>query len=173
MAVGCALSLPVVFPQRDHSRLLGKMNEGCDSHTRGRARPPCHSSPHATSACSSCLDFQDVGRSGQSNRRNSKGALCESGSHPLYNVQRRGRSPAAMPDHPLPPIVYLPSSGGYTSSRIVPEVRCFHICSIEGRLFEPAPRTQTPDRKRFPFRRYSIDDDGKLVCKTRNVARDT
>ncbi|KAF9790989.1 hypothetical protein BJ322DRAFT_1104645 [Thelephora terrestris] len=57
-----------------------------------------------------------------------------------------------MSDQPLPPIVYLPSSGGYTSSRIVPE---------------------TPDRQRFPFRRYSIDDDGKLVCKTRNISRDT
>ncbi|KAF9784450.1 hypothetical protein BJ322DRAFT_1109160 [Thelephora terrestris] len=57
-----------------------------------------------------------------------------------------------MPSYSLPPIVYLPSSGGYTSSRMVPE---------------------TPDRQRFPFRRYSIDDDGNLVCKTRNVSRDS
>jgi len=78
-----------------------------------------------------------------------------------------------MPDFPLPPIVYLPSSGGYTSSRIVPEVRNFRLSSIEAWLLKPAPHTQTPDRQRFPFRRYSIDDDGNLVCKTRNVARDT
>lgn len=78
-----------------------------------------------------------------------------------------------MPDRPLPPIVYLPSSGGYTSSRIVPEVRRFRRSSSQVRLFELVLRIQTPDRQRFPFRRYSIDDDGKLVCKTRGVARDT
>jgi len=81
-----------------------------------------------------------------------------------------------MPDHPLPPIVYLPSSGGYTSSRVTPEVR--HFASVHWKpgcldLTHVVLLIQTPDRQRFPFRRYSIDDDGKLVCKTRNVARDT
>lgn len=45
-----------------------------------------------------------------------------------YNAQRHARLTAQMPDHPLPPIVYLPSSGGYTGSRIVPEV--FHFCFL-------------------------------------------
>jgi hypothetical protein len=56
---------------------------------------------------------------------------------------------------------------------MVPEVRRFRLSPPEARLFELVLRIQTPDRQRFPFRRYSIDDDGKIVCKTRGVARDT
>ncbi|KAF9778444.1 hypothetical protein BJ322DRAFT_1105307 [Thelephora terrestris] len=50
-----------------------------------------------------------------------------------------------------PTVIYLPSSGGYTGSRIVSE---------------------SEDRRRFPFRRYSFDEDGGLVVRTRNVSRD-
>lgn len=32
--------------------------------------------------------------------------------------------------------------------------------------------TQSIDRRRFPFRRYSIDEDGSLVCRTRNISRE-
>ncbi|KAF9783893.1 hypothetical protein BJ322DRAFT_1021656 [Thelephora terrestris] len=51
----------------------------------------------------------------------------------------------------LPPPIYLPSSGGYTRSRIVPE---------------------PVDRRRFPFRRYSYDEEGFLVVRTKNMNRD-
>ncbi|KAF9790773.1 hypothetical protein BJ322DRAFT_1017415 [Thelephora terrestris] len=50
-----------------------------------------------------------------------------------------------------PRTIFLPSSGGYSTSRIVPE-------SI--------------NRRRFPFRQYSIDEDGGLVCRSRNVSRE-
>lgn len=51
--------------------------------------------------------------------------VAQTPPHRAYNARHHARSSATMPDHSLPPIVYLPSSGGYTSSRIVPEVRRF------------------------------------------------
>ncbi|KAF9783287.1 hypothetical protein BJ322DRAFT_1110170 [Thelephora terrestris] len=47
----------------------------------------------------------------------------------------------------LPCPVYLPSSGGYTSSRLSSEP--FH-------------------RRVFAFRKYSVEEDGRLVARTRN-----
>ncbi|KAF9789460.1 hypothetical protein BJ322DRAFT_1105311 [Thelephora terrestris] len=56
-----------------------------------------------------------------------------------------------MSDKRPPTVIYLPSSGGHTSSRIVSE---------------------SEDRRRFRFRRYSFDEDSGLVVRTRNVSRD-
>ncbi|KAF9781589.1 hypothetical protein BJ322DRAFT_1111514 [Thelephora terrestris] len=58
----------------------------------------------------------------------------------------------STPKYTLPPPVYLPSSGGYTSSRLTQEP--FH-------------------RRVFAFRRWSIDEDGRLVCKARHAGRDS
>ncbi|KAF9793088.1 hypothetical protein BJ322DRAFT_1103524 [Thelephora terrestris] len=55
------------------------------------------------------------------------------------------------PKYTLPPPVYLPSSGGYTNSRLTQEP--FH-------------------RRVFAFRRWSIDEDGRLVCRTKHAGRD-
>ncbi|KAF9646695.1 hypothetical protein BDM02DRAFT_3188596 [Thelephora ganbajun] len=50
----------------------------------------------------------------------------------------------------LPQIIYLPSSGGHTGSRITPELIT---------------------RRRFPFRRYSIQEDGSLVARVKHLDR--
>lgn len=73
----------------------------------------------------------------------------------------------AMSNTP-PRTIYLPSSGGYSNSRIVPEVRML----FGGNDLLTFFYTQSIDRRRFPFRRYSIDEDGSLVCRTRNISRE-
>ncbi|KAF9643068.1 hypothetical protein BDM02DRAFT_3192257 [Thelephora ganbajun] len=50
-----------------------------------------------------------------------------------------------------PPVIYLPSSGGCAGSRITPElITC----------------------RRFPFRRYSIQEDGSMVVRVKHPNRD-
>ena len=82
------------------------------------------------------------------------------------------RSPAIRPlvamNHTPPRTIYLPSSGGYTSSRIVPEVGS----STRGGSDLTKFPVQSIDRRRFPFRRYSIDEDGSLVCRSRNIGKE-
>ncbi|KAF9643981.1 hypothetical protein BDM02DRAFT_3191011 [Thelephora ganbajun] len=55
----------------------------------------------------------------------------------------------AVSKYTLPPPVYLPSSGGHTSSRLP-----FH-------------------QRVFAFHRYSVDEDGRLVTRMRNAGRDS
>ncbi|KAF9653291.1 hypothetical protein BDM02DRAFT_3182831 [Thelephora ganbajun] len=50
-----------------------------------------------------------------------------------------------------PTVIYLPSLGGHAGSRITPEL---------------------VTRKRFPFRRYSIQEDGSMVVRVRHPNQD-
>jgi len=77
----------------------------------------------------------------------------------------------SIPKYILPPPVYLPSSGGHTSSRLVSEV------SLSTTFASPIETThlfgmQPFHRRVFAFRRYSVDEDGRLVARTRNGGRD-
>ncbi|KAF9787391.1 hypothetical protein BJ322DRAFT_1019815 [Thelephora terrestris] len=54
----------------------------------------------------------------------------------------------SLSKYTLPCPVYLPSSGGYTSSRVISE-------PLHQRV--------------FPFRRYSVEEDGRLVARTKNA----
>ena len=79
--------------------------------------------------------------------------------------------PMTPSKYTLPPPIYLPSSGGYTSSRFVEDVSVF----ID--IGDPQPFTQRlivqPLHQRvFPHRKYSFDEDGRLVCRTRNANRE-
>lgn len=74
--------------------------------------------------------------------------------------------------HMLPPPVYLPSSGGYTSSRLASEVS---LCFPPAPLFEMAHglSVQPFHQHVFTFRRYSVEEDGRLVVRTRNAGYDS
>jgi hypothetical protein len=82
----------------------------------------------------------------------------------LINVD----SKMSSPKYTLPCPVYLPSSGGHTSSRLASEVSFTP-------LFAPAFETthsssiQPFHQRVFAFRRYSVEEDGRLVARTRNA----
>lgn len=88
------------------------------------------------------------------------------------SIRANADAPMSVSKYTLPPPVYLPSSGGYTSSRLVSEVSPFavHIPTAEtAHHFAIQPF----HRRVFAFRRYSIEDDGRLVVRTRNGGRDS
>ncbi|KAF9787395.1 hypothetical protein BJ322DRAFT_1107460 [Thelephora terrestris] len=58
----------------------------------------------------------------------------------------------SLPKYTLPSPVYLPSSGGYTNSRLASE-------PLHQRV--------------FAFRRYSVEEDGRLVARTRNAGHNS
>src|SRR6266478_2566355 len=88
------------------------------------------------------------------------------------SIQANGDAPMSVSKYTLPPPVYLPSSGGYTSSRLVSEVSPFmtHIPTLKMAYYFTI---QPFHRRVFAFRRYSIEDDGRLVVRTRNGGRDS
>ncbi|KAF9786233.1 hypothetical protein BJ322DRAFT_1108087 [Thelephora terrestris] len=72
-------------------------------------------------------------------------SICSPPStHPVLGV-------ACMHNAQPPTVIYLPSSGGQGGSRFAPEL---------------------VTRKRFPFRRYSFQEDGSLVVRVKHLNRD-
>jgi len=100
-------------------------------------------------------------------RRRKKTTRCHSSKLLIADGHQPFVPSAAMSNTPLRTI-YLPSSGGYTNSRIVPEVG---LSTRGGGDLTKFP-VQSIDRRRFPFRRYSIDEDGSLVCRSRNIGKE-
>jgi hypothetical protein len=77
----------------------------------------------------------------------------------------------STPKYTLPPPVYLPSSGGYTTSRLTQEVSAQPPVT---KLKQTHTLFLQPFHRRvFAFRRWSIDEDGRLVCRTRHASRDS
>lgn len=75
------------------------------------------------------------------------------------------------PKYTLPPPIYLPSSGGYTSSRLTQEVSASTYYRTQANTHDLS--TQPFHRRVFAFRRWSVDEDGRLVCRTRHAGRDS
>ena len=79
-------------------------------------------------------------------------------------------TPMTVLNYALPPPIYLPSSGGYTSSRFVEDVSFSCVLQTFYSLLNPS--TKPLHQRVFPFRRYSVDEDGRLVYRTRSANRE-
>lgn len=88
------------------------------------------------------------------------------------STQTNSDTTMPVPTDTLPLPIYLPSSGGCTSSRLVSEVSSSTNSAC---VFETAHQlvVQPFHRRVFAFRRYSIEEDGRLVARTRSAGRDS
>lgn len=81
-------------------------------------------------------------------------------------------STMSVSKYTLPCPVYLPSSGGYTSSRLASEVSLFSPpASAFGMAHDFS--IQPFHQRVFAFRRYSVEEDGRLVARTRNAGHNS
>jgi hypothetical protein len=83
----------------------------------------------------------------------------------LAMIQTNVDADMSASKYTLPCPVYLPSSGGYTSSRLSSEVSSFTISSC---ILTHDFSMQPFHRRVFAFRKYSVEEDGRLVARTRN-----